>query len=170
MSVANPVRQPRLDPQVLPPATTARFALLVATALASAAYLYAWLIEQLDVVSGAPTRCAEIARSVTGTVLPRPLITWYTDCLRWASLREAGLVALVLLGFVGLTFVSYLTTPRRLRRGLAPLSRLATDAPGRKLVDLVHHTAARMGRPNVQFHVDTAEAPATPSAAWAATK
>src|SRR5262245_7375040 len=117
----------RLDPHALPPATTGRFLLLIATAIASSAYVYAWLVERLEHVSGAPRRCADIARADAGRVLPDELIDWYNGCVVWASVQEASLVGLMMLIFCGITVVIYLALPRLLTRRLRPLDTMLGD-------------------------------------------
>ncbi|MFY1659705.1 M48 family metalloprotease [Micromonospora sp. WMMD1274] len=118
---------PRLNPFALPPATTGRFLLLMATAVAASVQVYGWLVARLETVSAAPARCVGTARGMSGTVRPDQLIDWYAECEVWASVREARLVALMIAVFAVVTVAIYFAMPRYTRRGLVPLRRYADD-------------------------------------------
>ncbi len=119
---------PRVNPFVLPAATTGQFLLLLVTALASAAYLYGWLVSQLDRVSGEPAYCARTAREYTAVLDRRALSGWYGRCIDNAGLRQAILVCWLLGALVVVSVLGYLVMPWWIRRGLRPLSSLTDRA------------------------------------------
>ena len=117
----------RLDPLALPPATTGRFLLLMATGVAASVQVYGWLVARLATVSAAPGQCVRLARTVTGSVRPDDLIDWYAGCEVWASVREARFVGLMIAVFVAVTLAIYLAMPVWARRSLVPLQSYAGD-------------------------------------------
>ncbi|GAA3934411.1 M48 family metalloprotease [Actinoplanes auranticolor] len=117
----------RLEPLALPPATTGRFLLLMATGVAASVQVYGWLVARLATVSEAPAQCVRAARTITGAVRPDDLIDWYAGCEVWASVREARFVGLMIAVFVAVTLVIYLAMPVWARRSLVPLQRYAGD-------------------------------------------
>jgi Zn-dependent protease with chaperone function len=137
--VSSVPRPARVDPHALPPATTGRFLLLIATAVASSVQVYAWLVGRLDVTDSPRRACVSTARTTGGDLLPDALIEWYAACSVWASLAEARVVAFMVLVFAAVTVGIYLVLPVRLVRGLTRLRDVLDD-------DDVGHVARQVER------------------------
>jgi peptidase M48-like protein len=147
-------RPPRFDSFTLPAATAARFLLLIITALAASAYVYAWLVGRLAAVSGAPALCADAARGAAGRVQPDRLIDWYGSCQRWANLREAGYIAAMVGLLVAATVTIYLVRPRWIARGTEPVSAVRQVSGPMDVFDAVVNELPDANR--VRILVDTA--------------
>jgi Zn-dependent protease with chaperone function len=132
----------RLNPLALPPATTGRFLLLVATGLAASVQVYGWLVARLATVSAAPAYCVEAARRITGSVRPEDLIDWYSGCEVWANVREAGFVLWMIGVFVAVTVVIYLAMPWWARRSMMPLRLYAASPALAATVDWIEDVVA----------------------------
>jgi Zn-dependent protease with chaperone function len=146
----------QLHPLALPPATTGRFLLLVATGLAASVQVYGWLVARLAAVSAAPGRCVHTARLITGAVEPGRLIDWYSSCVVWASVGEARFVILMIAVFLLVSVAIFIAMPWWARRGLIPLREFAAS-PGlaRTVRKIEQHVRAGAGR-RVQVHVAVA--------------
>ncbi|MEU6020675.1 M48 family metalloprotease [Micromonospora sp. NPDC047134] len=143
----------RLSPDALPHATTGRFILLVVTALASAGYLYAWLVEQHDTISSAPLYCVHGAQA-TPAVPPELMIDWYGGCVRWLGIREALVVAEFTGLFVAATVLVYLALPWLSSRGLVAEDDASAYVPPEAWTR--YRTALPAGRLIPKLYVDLA--------------
>jgi Zn-dependent protease with chaperone function len=137
---------PAPDPFRLPPATSGRFVLLITSTLASAAYIYAWLADHIDVVSADPATCTGIVQQQAAAVPASRLTDWYDDCLRQADIR-LGLVVAAMLGVLAaLTVVLYLAVPAVIAKSLRPMAEATRYAGTRETAERLIATAARFGR------------------------
>jgi hypothetical protein len=146
----------RLNPFALPPATTGRFLLLIATAMAASVQVYGWLVARLPTVSAAPGRCVDTARQVAGTMPPDHLIDWYNRCEVWASVREARFVGLMIAVFVMVTLVIYVAMPWWTRRSLVPLRHPAIGPHLRVSVHTIEEFVASRAGAHVRIYVSMA--------------
>jgi Zn-dependent protease with chaperone function len=147
----------RLNPNALPPATAGRFLLLIATAVASSIYVYAWMVSRLESVSDAPASCVRTARAEGVDLLPQPLIDWYSDCVVWTNVQQARVVALMLFVFTVVTVVIYWCMPIWLARGLKPLRDLDADMNMAPVVREIERILAEHPlRPAASLYVDHA--------------
>ncbi|MET0423311.1 MAG: M48 family metalloprotease [Actinoplanes sp.] len=128
----------------LPAATGGRFLLLIGTTLTSAAYVYAWLADRVDVVSADPATCSRMARDITASMPAVSVTDWYDGCIRQASVRLGLVVGIMLAALVVVSFVLYLVMPGRIARRYVPLTGAAhlldtvrREAPRRRPVELL---------------------------------
>lgn len=148
-------RAPRLDPLALPPATTGRFLLLLATAVASSAYVYAWLVERLQIVSDAPGQCVQLARANQPRLTARALVDWYGDCVVWASLQQATVVISMVVIFAVATGAIFLALPRLLTRRLKPLASYVDHRDiGHVARQVLTFVGEERGRKTIDVYVD----------------
>ncbi|MEV4517438.1 M48 family metalloprotease [Dactylosporangium sp. NPDC049525] len=150
------------DPFASPAATTGRFLLLMIATLTGAGYVYTWMLEHLDVVGTAHTRCAVEAARIHDRVGADRLLDWYTECAAWADLRTAVSAGCLVGVLVLVTIVLYLLTPVLIRREVTPielhdpaLAEVVAAAVGRELgpgrrvsvhVDAARHVTRAFGR------------------------